>query len=155
VLPATATTDVAIKSVTVNGRVEFARILAGYTFDLSPVNADAQIGSVTVGGDWIASSIAAGVVDGGNGFGNSLDAKISDANDAPNVVSKISSIVIKGQALGTSGGTDSFGFVAEQLGKFSVGGTLVVLTPGAHNDTSLTDPLLAVGTTGDLRLLEV
>ena len=47
------------------GRLELAQILAGYDTSLTPANADAQIGPVTVGGDWIASSITAGVVAGG------------------------------------------------------------------------------------------
>src|SRR5205823_11370511 len=72
-------TDVAMGKITIGGNVEFGQILAGYDIGLIPKNADAQIGAVIVGGDWIASSLAAGVVDGGNGFGNSKNAKISGA----------------------------------------------------------------------------
>ncbi|HKA06686.1 MAG TPA: hypothetical protein VKD71_05465, partial [Gemmataceae bacterium] len=151
VLPATATTDVGIKSLTVGGRVEFAQILAGYQTDsstvLTPANADAQIGAVVVGGDWIASSIGAGVIDGGNGFGNSGDAKITDPNDAPNIISKIGSINIAGEVMGTVGGADHFGFVAEQISSLMVGGQTIALT--ANKD------VVNVGTTGDVALQEI
>ena len=100
VLPG-ATSDLAIGRIAIGGRVEFAIILAGYDTRLVPRNADAQIGAVTVGGDWIASTIVAGVVDGGNGFGNSLDAKIGLGTDTLGIVSKIASITIGGLALGT------------------------------------------------------
>jgi len=76
-------TDLAIKSLTVNGRVDFALILAGYDADLNPLNADAQIGAVKVALDWIASSLAAGVTDGGDGFGNGNDALIAGGKDSP------------------------------------------------------------------------
>ena len=147
---ATGTTDVAIASVSITGHVEFAQILGGYSFDLSPLNADAQIGSVKVGGDWIASSIAAGVVDGGNGFGNSGDVKITDANDSATIFSKIASITIGGQVLGTIGGSDHFGFVAEQIGSFKVGGTTIPLS----SDPAVKDNR-AVGVTGDVTILEI
>jgi hypothetical protein len=153
----TATSDLAIKSLTVGGRVEFTRILAGYGVDLNPLNGDAQIGTVTVGTDWIASDLAASVVAGADGlFGTGDDALIAEAggND-PNITAKINSIWIKGQALGTSGGVDHFGFVAQQVGSFKVGNTSFGLTPGKSNDTSVIDPLLAVGATGDLRIHEV
>jgi len=54
-LAATGTTDLAIGSVIVRGRVEHGLIIAGVdpvtTLDYQPVDADAQIGSVFVGGD--------------------------------------------------------------------------------------------------------
>jgi hypothetical protein len=148
-LAATATADVAIKSLSVGGRAEFARILAGYSFDLAPVDVDAQVGSITVGGDWVASSVAAGAVDGGNGFGNVLDARITDATDDPDIVSRIGVVVIKGQAVGTAAAGDHFGFVAEQVASLKVGGTTIPLTPGSNNDDA------PVGATGDLRVREL
>jgi hypothetical protein len=44
------TSEVVIKSLTVNGSVEYADILGGYSGNMG-VNADAQIGAVVVGGD--------------------------------------------------------------------------------------------------------
>jgi hypothetical protein len=45
--------------------------------------------------------------------------------------------------------TDHFGFVAEDIGAFSVHGQTLNLQAGPHNDD------LALGTTGDVTLLEV
>jgi hypothetical protein len=154
-LAPSGTTDLAIGKLTIYGRVEGARILAGYRSDTFaiPQNADAQIGPVVIGGDWIASALAAGVVDGGNGFGNSGDAKISGggAKDVATVFSKITSIVIGGEALGTVGGTDHFGFVADNIGSFKVkaGTTTFPMIAGVGNDAFF------VGLLGDLRLREL
>jgi hypothetical protein len=150
------TGDVAIGSLSVGGRVEYARILAGYDIDQVAKNADAQIGSVSVGGDWVASSLVAGAVDGGNGFGNAGDAKIAGAGtqDLASHVSKIGKVTIKGEAYGTPAGmagADHYGFVAQELGSLVVGGRKFTFTTGAGTDTTG----LAVGLTGDLRAAEV
>lgn len=150
------TRNVAIGKLAIGGSVEFAQILAGYAVDLTPKNADAQIGAVTVGRDWIASNLAAGVVDGGNGFGTAPDFKISGAGttDTAGIVSKITSITIKGQAIGTpnsQSSTDHFGFVAQQIGTLKVGALSFGLKSGAANDMTA----IAVGLTGDLSALEV
>lgn len=156
-------TDLAIKSLTVGGRVERADILAGYTIpgSLVPatgVNADAQIGPVVVG-DWFASNLAAGVQDNFDAersdfFGEGDDLRIAGGSDK--IVSKIASILIKGQALGTprvnqGTGIDHFGFVAQQIGSFKIGNSAFTLNPGAGTD------LLGVlvSATGDLRFREV
>jgi hypothetical protein len=150
------TTDVAIGKVTIGGRVENARILAGYdTFDLTPVNADAQIGSVTVGGDWVGSTIAAGVdIGADNLFGTADDAKISGAGttDNPSIVSSIASITIKGLVYGTPASVnaaDHFGFVAQQIGSFKSLGYIAPLTVGTDA------PLELALTTGDVTIREV
>jgi hypothetical protein len=152
----TATTDVAIKSLSVAGRVEFANVLAGYSalLTITGENPDAQIGPVKVGGDWIASSLVAGAQDDATPehdsfFGDADDQAIAAGN--PTIISKIASILIKGTALGTLGTGNHFGFVAEQIGSFKVGTTKFTLTAGPSNDTTG----LAVGITGDLRVREV
>jgi len=146
-----ATTDVAIGKISIGGRVEWAQIFAGYDVDLVPQNADAQIGAVTVGADWIASSLVAGAINlgqdqtvGGTGanadnvkFGDLSDRKISEAGELPNVRSRISSIVIAGQVFGTPDSFrtgDQFGFVAEQIVAFKVGARTSVLEAGPGND---------------------
>ena len=148
-----ATSDVAIKSLHVLGRVELTDILAGY--DTSPlpvgVNADAQIGRVVVG-DWIASNLVAGVQDNATAvrddyFGNGDDQLIAGGSAA--ITSRIGSVVIKGTALGTVPGADSFAIVAESVGTLRIGGTVIPLTAGNGNDD------LFVGVTGDLRVLEI
>ncbi|HJZ93594.1 MAG TPA: hypothetical protein VKE40_22145 [Gemmataceae bacterium] len=143
--------DIAIGSLHIGGRAEFADIRAGYNSLGAAVNADAQIGSVTVG-DWVASSLSAGVDPGADGkFGTADDAKITGGTDTPGVVSRIGSVVIRGQALGTVGGTDHFGFVAQQVGSLSVAGTVIPLQSGPVNDLNG----LAVGATSDVTVREI
>ena len=92
----TPTRDLAIKSVSIGGRVASALILGGYSTGVSAadtttafVNNDAQIGPVTVGRDWLASSLVAGILDAGNnGFGNA-----GDTPDGAGAISRIASIV--------------------------------------------------------------
>jgi len=150
------TASLSIQSLTVGGRVEMSDILAGYDWFGAPeaINADAQIGPVVVG-DWIASSLVAGASPGGNDhFGDDDDRILSglSVNDDPDIVSRITSIVIRGTAMGTTGvSADHFGFVAQRIGSFRIGNTVLPLTPGAGNDFNG----LAVGITGDLRIREV
>ncbi len=146
-----ATVDLAIASLTVNGRVEMADILAGYDTSGNAVNGNASIGAVKVGLDWIASNIAAGVETGDSSmnFGKATDHEVLPESN-PDLISQIASIVIGGQVLGTpTVTTDHFGLDAEQIGSFSVGGTSYALKPGPHNDG-----LQPVGATGDVDLFE-
>ena len=132
----TATADVAIGSLTVNRRVEFAQILAG----LSPTgkfNADAQIGTITVDGDWYASSVSAGVGAGlDSRYGTSDDVKYTaaDVKDVATVSSKIGNLTIKGRAFGTTVFGDNFGVVAENFGIINISGNNIPLTTGNNND---------------------
>jgi hypothetical protein len=145
-----ATTDVAIGKISIGKYVENARILAGYSIGLSPVNGDAQIGAVTVGGDWVASTIVAGVHDGADDlFGTVDDAVI--AGGTPGIVSRITSIKIGGAAYGTpaASGADHFGFVAQQIGSFKCLGYTAALTPGTDA------PLELTLTTNDVTVREV
>ena len=144
------TTDLAIGKVSVGGLVEFVQILAGYKTDLTAFNGDAQIGAVTVGGDWIASDLVAGAK-------NSGSPKFGDMNDAPigggsaTITAKIASITIGGQVVGTPSPatTDHFGFVAQQIGSFHAGLFAAVLTAG-------TDPAIQLSLpTADVSIHEV
>src|SRR5262249_6284882 len=121
--------DVAIGSLTVGDRLEYAQIFARYNTDLVPVNADAPGRTVTVGGDWAASDLVAGSVNlgaddqpGGTGdnadnvsFGDLHDHKITGGTDSPSIVSQVGSITITGQVFGTPlslGAGERYGFVA-------------------------------------------
>jgi hypothetical protein len=110
----------AIGSVSVGGRMENTLLLAGYNTALAPTAVNASsIGRVFVGSDLIASSIVAGVT---NPFfpifiGTGLDAAVPD----PSTLSRIGSVVVKGYAMGTPGGAEFFGIVAEQVGRVVVG----------------------------------
>jgi hypothetical protein len=148
----TGTSDLAIGSIKVNGRVEYTRIRAGLLFETGAENADAQIGSVIVGGNWIASTITAGISLGADGLpGTNDDAKLNGigVKDVASVNSKINSITIGGQILGTANGGDHFGFVAEVLGSLKIGGVNIPLLAGKSNDNA------ALGPFADFRAREV
>jgi hypothetical protein len=120
----------AIKRITIGGSVEQAWIFAGVDNNGVADNGNAQVGRVSVGGDWIASSMVSGCT--------STDGIIGDNNDAAfggGTMSKIASILIKGQVLGQAGTNNIFGFVAQTIGSFKYNGIIVPLTPGASNDT--------------------
>jgi hypothetical protein len=105
---------------------------------------------VSVGGNWVASSLAAGVDPGPDGvFGTEDDALASPhPPDAP--VSRIGSVVIRGEVKGTRAPDDHFGFAAQQIDAFFSGkGGGLPLLPGPGNDD------FPLGRTGDVRLREV
>lgn len=134
----TVTKNIAFKTVSIGGRVAFANILAGYDTDLDAVNAHAQIGTVSVRGDWTASNLIAGAVGNNSGeiddFGTNSDAAIPNSI-AGSVISKIASVQIRGAISGTGGdSTDNYGFVAQEIGKFRHGNTKLVLNKGFGND---------------------
>jgi hypothetical protein len=142
------TSEVVIKSLTVNGSVEHANILGGYD-DTWAKNADAQIGAVVVGGDWIASNLLAGTASGADlKFGTLDDVLINDPLNDPAVTASIASILIKGQVFGTPQASDSFGFVAQRIGSMAVGGSPISLKTASKDFISL-------GPNFDVRLKEV
>jgi len=128
--------NLAIKSLTVAGGVDSLRVLAGYNLTLDARNADASIGTITVGADWQASTVLAGVTGGADGFaGTADDAKIAGGGvqDAAAVFSTIASVTIRGQAYGSTGGADAFGIVAEQITKAKVGKAVFKLDKGPRD----------------------
>jgi hypothetical protein len=149
-VPAGATTDMAIGTLAVGGRVELTNILAGYDPNLSPVNGDAQIGRVTVGGDWVASNLVAGVTNPASGnslFGDGNDQSIGAGSAS--IVSRIGSIEIRGTVLGRDdGGNDHFGFTVQQVGSFRAGGFAAPLTAAK-------DAIELALMTGDVTVREV
>ena len=167
-LPANAKTDVAIGKVTVVGNTTYGDILAGYNSDTANsmfgtgVNADAQIGTVTIGGTLQTTNIIAGVGPGMSGFGTSGSAALSGqgVTDMPSIISKISSIVIKGNVIADSTPSESYGIAAQYIASAKVNGKTLPLTAGADNDTfaNNTDLPLPTGTStadDDVVLYEV
>jgi hypothetical protein len=150
-----ATTDMAIRRLSVGKRVEWAQILAGYDVDLTAMNTRASVGTVSVGGDWIASDLVAGVRTDSNQNPPNL---FGDADDQPIIVlgggdrplARIGSILIQGVTVGTASGADHFGFVAEVIGTFKSLGFIAGLTPGSNNDVLELSPM-----TGDVTIREV
>jgi hypothetical protein len=150
--------DLAINKVAIGGSVERALILAGYSpavfgpaTSFAAINGNAQIGSVTVGGDWVASSLVAGVKDDLNdGFGNSADTLI--VPPASDWTAKIASIVIKGTVVGAAGPGIFYGFVSHEIGSFKIGGVKVPLAPGS---ASPGDVIPLSPATGDVTIREI
>jgi len=89
-----------------------------------------------VGGDWVASSLIVGTGSGADGwFGTADDTKLpagADLGAGPvrdaGPVSRIASVAIRGQVIGSAAAGDHLGFVAEQIGTFKCLGFTVPLT---------------------------
>jgi hypothetical protein len=143
--PGSNTVALALAALAVTGNVNGASILAGYDRSLTPVNADVRIGTVSVGGAWIASDLVSGIAAGNDVlFGTDDDVHIADGSS---IVSRIASISIRGQVFGTvDSSIDAFGFVAEKIGAFRTGATLFPLTTGID--------VFAIGATGDVNIRE-
>ena len=121
---------------------------------------DAEIGKVPVGRRLDGSSLVVGVQNlgaddlvGGTGanadnvnFGDSHDVKSTKGSAA--IVASIASIVIGGTVNGSANAGDHFGFVAEQIGSFTVAGFLIPLSKTAKDN-------LVIGNTGDLTIHEL
>jgi hypothetical protein len=136
-----------LDSLLVKGDVQNAQILAGYTKDGDPVNADAFIGRVTVQGNWSTSSLVAGISDStADGFGRN-DTIIS-GDTTEDVFSRIASVVIKGTASGSAAMGDHFGITAQKIGSVTIGGVKVGLSK------EVADDVLVEGT-DDFRIVEV
>ena len=147
--------DLALGNLIVGGRVLFANVLAGFGPDEAPSggsNGNASIGTVRVGGDWIASNVSAGITDAaGDGFANGDDYPIPGfSGDA--IIARIASITIGGAVIGTqTNPNDHFGFTAQQIGTFKAGLYIAPLTAAL-----LADPLIALTPlTGDGSIREV
>jgi hypothetical protein len=145
-----APADMAIAGLTVGGRVQYTQILAGYDTALDQVSADAQVGAITVAGDWIASDVLAGTQITFLVFPFFFFAKIIDPHDNPAIQSTIAAVTIGGQVIGDMNLTNRLsGFAAEFIKALKVGGTTIALRPGPHNDS------LNLGDTGNAALVEV
>ena len=130
----------ALGALSVGGDVEFARIAVG------SATSNAQINTVKVGGDWVASSLASGVDPGVGSFGDGDDTLFA------NVISRIASITIGGAIVGTDfTGSDSFAFTAHEIGSFKVLGKSLPLTANTFDPTVAFSP----ETGGDVKLREI
>lgn len=146
--------DLAIGSIHVGGAMKNVDVLAGFDLNTNPVNVDAQIGSIHITKDLIATNLVAGVTSGAGDayFGDTNDQRITDSTDRP-FPSKLRTVIIGGVVDGSSdSSTDHFGFVADQIGLLKINGAAVALTPGPINDTV---PQQIAATTADVFLREV
>lgn len=148
-----ATTDLAIKSIKIGGSIYRSQILGGYdSIQISPMsNGDAQIGAVTVGGDWVATDLVSGVQLTGTFYGDGDDLALTSN---PGLFSRIASVTIKGTLLGTdttiNNNADHFGFEAQEIGAFSVGGQKIKLTAKVQDAAVTFSPI----TVNDVTLIE-
>jgi hypothetical protein len=127
--------DLALKSLTVKGSVERARIELGTS--TNDADDDAAVGAISVGRAWLASNLIVGVDEGlDTFFGTSDDTKAVGSNSNRDVLtrfSSIASILIKGQALGSTASGDSFGIVAEQIIKAKIGARIFKFDKGERD----------------------
>jgi len=129
------TTDLTLAKLDVRGQVAGTSIFAGYDRSGAAANPDAQIGTVTVKGNWTASNLVAGATGGGDpGFGNPLDAKAPGVDNL-GIVSKIASVVIGGSVSGSGVPGENFGFVAQLVAKVKVGTTIYALNTKADGQS--------------------
>ncbi len=156
--PATSIAALAIAGVTVRGRVSQSEIGAGASIFSGSANPDAQIGAILIGGDWDRSSIHAGASAGADGFfGSDDDALLTPSVGYTNkttVISKIASVTIKGHLYGTTATGDSYGFVAQSIGKYGRGPAAYTLRPNAIPNAQPLD-IFNVSLHGDVFLREV
>ena len=109
--------DNAIGKLTIGGNFETTNVTIGENN-----NADAGISAISVGRAWIASSILASTTAGTDGFtGTGDDSRVTIGIDETGRFSTIASLIIKGQAFGSTASGDHFGIVAEQIGKVKIG----------------------------------
>jgi hypothetical protein len=163
--PASATSDVAMGTVTVKGAATYGDILAGYNTDTqngtvplgTGVSADAQIGTVTIDGNFTATNIIAGVGAGNTGFGTAGSAALSGAGimDLPSIISKISQVIIKGAVKPPASTADHYGIAAQYIMSANYDGKKVDLNPGPDNDTFANDQTHPLGSGGNVVLYEV
>jgi hypothetical protein len=137
-----ATAHVVFKSLSVGRDVVYAAISAGST------NGSEQMGAVKVGGNWVASRLAVGVGDGADGIlGTSDDFGLATDGE---LASRIASITIGGRVFGTAGSGDEFGFVAQEIGSLTIGGTHIALNPIDTMIPANGITQVALGTTRDV-----
>lgn len=135
----------AAKTILNHANVSYTSILAGYQHDTSTsdlgdaANADADIGTVRITGNFTASNIIAGVQTGADLlFGTADDASIVGGVDVRANKSTIANIVIRGAVVGTAATGDHFGIVAEKITRVEIGGVVQALT-SALNSINLLD----------------
>lgn len=131
---ATPTGPRALDSLTVGGSMDATLVLGGYNGP-TPRNGAARIGTVTVRGNMIGSSVVAGVenrnpVVGGQ-FGDGFDVSIAGRRG-----SRIDSLVVNGQAQGSVDLFQFSGVLANSIGTVRVGGRGYAATRAGITPTS-------------------
>jgi hypothetical protein len=156
--PTKHTQDPAIGTVSVSGSATYAQILAGYGLSGNTVAGDAQIGTVKVGGDFIASDIIAGVKTqtAGADFGAASDSLIDQPSTTvltDGILSTIASVIVGGQIEGTTG-SGTFAIEAQTIHSIVTGGVKLHIAPGNATTGSdfLISPTVSATTEHDVRV---
>jgi hypothetical protein len=136
----------ALKSFRVRGDFDHSSILGGAFLT---GNADVQLGRISIGGDLISSSLVAGIATGADSlFATDDDAPFSGGG-SPAIVSRIASVVVKGQVIGSVEAGGRFAIEAEQIGSVTVAGKKLALSKAAK------DAFVPLGGTGDFFVHEL
>lgn len=127
-----------IGKVTVVDSAKYFKILAGYNTDAQPVKSESKINKVVIGttgeGNIQGVDIVAGVMSGD--FSGMGDNQFGTSDDTPifpfrsDAVSRIASVVIKGNIIPSTEFSGHNGIVAGQIDFVKVNGTAVKLTKG-------------------------
>lgn len=133
--------NLAFGSILIGGSVKQGMILSGYGLTGTGLNGSgavangstAQIGNVTVNGNWITSTLAAGATTGATIYFSSATTTLLPAVAGSDIQATVASMVVKGSLQGTMGANTN-GVVAERFLKFSVGGLDITPGPGNFNE---------------------
>ncbi len=93
----------------------------------------AQSGNVTVNGNWITSTLAAGATTGATFYFSSATTTLLPAVAGSDPQASIASLVGHGSLQGSMGATTN-GLVAERFAKVVVGGLDITPDPGSFNE---------------------
>jgi hypothetical protein len=144
---------VAIGSLSVTeGGVANLRMLAGYDLEGSALSPYVRIGTISVAGDWDASTVLAGA--SLNGSGTAV-LPIAGVLNTADVGSRIAAITIRGLVAGSEAAvssSDLFGFFAKEIVSFKSGGESL---PLARNRPGILPDNFLVGDTEDTLVREV
>lgn len=134
----TSGANLAIKSLTINGSTSYANILGGYDVTGNMLDGaggndggSAQLGTVTVLGDFHNSTIATGVSNNNANPNHWADGanELLPKPAGSNIVASIAKIVIKGASFANV----QNGFAAQQVKSLNIGGFNIPVPAGAQN----------------------
>ena len=136
------------ENIFIGGSIRFADLLFGYEGAAVPAHSIAQIGTLAVGGDWVASNLSVGIHPSNDGVLGTADDRYSDPNPTTPPPS-LGRLEIGGRIMGTANSADGFGIAAGRIGQLIIEGRGRPFVPSAGNDS------FALGSPGDIPLREV
>ena len=146
--PASVAESIAVGTLTIKGSVANSQILIGGESVNNLNNVNAAAGTISIGGDFLASSISAGIETGNDSLFGTADDEPGAMGSLPDIKAAIGSIIIKGRATGTLTSGDSHAIQAEEIRSVTIAGRKVALDPLAQDNQ-------LVGPYADFRIREV